>query len=226
MKTKICISLRARTLDELLKLIHEAESLNADIIEIRLDSLLSLKGFERITSETSVPLIATNRRLQEGGFKQQNEEIRIKSLIKAADAGFNYVDVELATEGISEIVTKIRDLGAEPIVSYHDFKRTPTFSDLEKIVEKEKSVGAEICKIVTTANSIDDNVRCLLLNVAFSEETKIVCFAMGEKGALSRILAPIFGAYFTYASLKEGSETAPGQLSISSIKELYHTLGV
>jgi 3-dehydroquinate dehydratase type I len=53
----------------------------------------------------------------------------------------------------------------------------------------------------------------------------LVCFCMGEKGKVSRLLSPMFGAYFTFASL-EGDSTAPGQMSIAEMRNAYALLGV
>jgi len=49
---------------------------------------------------------------------------------------------------------------------------------------------------------------------------------MGEAGVISRILSPLFGGEFTYASTKTGSESAPGQLTIAELREIYRVLGV
>jgi 3-dehydroquinate dehydratase len=35
----------------------------------------------------------------------------------------------------------------------------------------------------------------------------------------------MFGAFFTFASLEQGSETAPGQMSIQEMKTAYTLLG-
>ena len=226
MKIKLCVPVMAKTAYNLIPLIRRAEALGADIVEVRLDYLDSPKGIDEIPEHASVPLIATNRQHEQGGFKPQDEELRLHTLVEAAEAGFRYVDVELTAKDLKAIVSKVRDAGAKPIISYHDFAKTAKLPELEEIVEREIKAGAEVCKLVTTAKTVSDSVACLLINIMFSEETKIVCFAMGEEGILSRVLAPIFGAYFTYASLQEGLETAPGQISISEIGELYSKLRV
>jgi len=226
MKVRVCVPVRAKTVSELVPLIERAEASGADIVEVRLDYLDRLDRIYEIPEYASVPLIATNRQYEQGGFRSQDEEVRLRTLIEAAEAGFHYVDVELTAKGVKSIVPRLRDAGAKPIVSYHDFTRTLRMAEMEDIVEREIAVGAEVCKLVTTAKETPDSVICLLLNLMFSDETKIVCFAMGEKGRLSRVLAPIFGAYFTYASLQEGLETAPGQISISEMKRLYSELRI
>jgi len=225
-KIRICVPLAAYNPLDLVPLIERAESEGADLIEIRLDYMEKLEGVEKLVEHTSVPLIATNRQHQEGGSRVQDEETRIKNLIEAVESGFQYADIELMTKDVADVASKLRDLGVEPIVSFHDFKSTPSQDELEKIANIQIESGAELCKIVTTANNIEDNLTCLQLLSKISRTTKLVCFAMGEKGVLSRALSPIFGGYFTYASLESGMETAAGQISISELKSLYRILGV
>ncbi|MEM2936330.1 MAG: type I 3-dehydroquinate dehydratase, partial [Candidatus Bathyarchaeia archaeon] len=151
---------------------------------------------------------------------------RVQTLIDAAELGFQYVDVELITNALKSTIEKLRKGGSGVMVSFHDFKGTPNLTEMEKIIRSEMEVGADICKLITTANEAVDNVPCLLLNWNISKITKVVCFAMGERGTVSRTLAPIFGAHFTYASVEEGRETASGQLSITNLRKLYRSLGV
>ncbi|HID18614.1 TPA: type I 3-dehydroquinate dehydratase, partial [Candidatus Bathyarchaeota archaeon] len=49
---------------------------------------------------------------------------------------------------------------------------------------------------------------------------KLVCFAMGKLGLPSRILSPIYGGFFTFAALRRGLETAPGQLTIEELRSV------
>jgi 3-dehydroquinate dehydratase/shikimate dehydrogenase len=49
----------------------------------------------------------------------------------------------------------------------------------------------------------------------------VVGIAMGEEGLVSRVLGPRAGAAFTFASLEDGVETAPGQVTARTLRELY-----
>ncbi len=49
---------------------------------------------------------------------------------------------------------------------------------------------------------------------------------MGEHGKVSRLLSPLFGAFFTFASLEQGNETAAGQMSINEMRAAYALLGI
>jgi 3-dehydroquinate dehydratase len=48
---------------------------------------------------------------------------------------------------------------------------------------------------------------------------------MGELGKVSRLLSPLFGGFFTFASLERGNETASGQMTIQEMKAAYELLG-
>jgi len=226
LKIRVCVAIAAERTSEAIDQIKKAESLGADLMEIRLDYLRDFEELDKIVKATSLPLIATNRQYEQGGRRRQNEDQRVRALLDAAKLGFQYVDVELTTSALRSTIEKLREKGSGVMVSFHDFKGTPNLTEMEKIVRSEMEVGADICKLITTANEAVDNVPCLLLNWNMSKITKVICFAMGEKGTVSRALAPIFGAPFTYASVEEGRETASGQLFITSLRKLYRSLEV
>jgi len=230
-KPRICVPLPAERLFDLAPMIGRAEDSGADLIEVRLDYLQGdilsqMDDVKKAISKASAPLIATNRLQSQGGKRAQKEDQRIQTLVKAAEVGFQYVDVELATANIVVVTKKIRDSGSKPIISFHDFKSTPTDSEMEGVVNSESKAGASVCKLVTTAKTLDDSVRCLLFTQRISKVTDIVCFAMGGQGVLSRVLSPLFGGFFTFSSLDTGLETSTCQIPITELKELYRKLGV
>jgi 3-dehydroquinate dehydratase type I len=227
---RICVPLPVEKLSDLTSMIKRAENAGADLIEIRLDYLKDtqsqLDAVKEVISQVSVPLIATNREQSQGGKRVQKEELRVQTLVKAAEEGFQYVDIELTTASLETIVKKILDCGSKPIISFHNFKGTPSDSEMENIVNSQIKVGASVCKLVTTAKTLDDSIRCLLFTQKMSKFTDIVCFAMGSQGVLSRILSPLFGGFFTFSALEAGFETSMGQTSLTELKDLYIKLGV
>jgi 3-dehydroquinate dehydratase type I len=110
-------------------------------------------------------------------------------------------------------------------VSFHKFNGSLSLSELNNILEREISSGAEVCKIITTAKQMEDNLTTLNFTSTASSKTKLVCFCMGELGKISRLLSPMFGGFFTFASLERGSETAAGQMTIQEMKSAYALLG-
>jgi 3-dehydroquinate dehydratase type I len=224
---KICSVITARNNQELKDMIKKAENSKADFIEIRFDYLKSRDvQIREIRKLTSIPLIATNRHPSEGGASSKSEKQRVNLLLDASKADYDFIDIELITPHVEEITKKIKELGAKVIVSSHNFLSTPSVSALTRLYGMELSAGADVCKIVTTAKSMEDNLTCLHFLNKHSKKGNIICFCMGKLGITSRILSPLFGSKFTYASLEHGKESAPGQLTVSQIRELYRMMGI
>ncbi|MCW3998292.1 MAG: type I 3-dehydroquinate dehydratase [Candidatus Bathyarchaeota archaeon] len=224
MKPKICVSLLPRTNMEALSLIDKAETLDPDLIELRLDFLESTINFSELVAHGNKPKIATvltKNQEKKPNITGPNQQ---KILLNAAKHGFEYVDVGLSSPNLKFFIKKINALDCTSIVSFHDFTGSLPLNDLGKILDKEISSGAEVCKIVTTANQIEDNIAILDFISQKSATTRLVCFCMGNLGKISRLLSPFYGSFFTFASLEKGSETAKGQLTIQEIKEIYKIL--
>jgi 3-dehydroquinate dehydratase type I len=197
-----------------------------DLFEIRFDMMEGVTPIAKIRQVTDLPLIATNRRRSEGGFFRGTEEARIETLANATQDGFDYVDIELNTRNLGRLVRSFKQEGARVIVSCHNAKNTPEPLALESTLRRERDADADVCKIVTTARSYADNLRCLTFLNKHARKTKLVCFAMGGMGMLSRALSPIFGAYFTFASSGVRKQTAAGQIPVSSLRNLYDGLEI
>jgi 3-dehydroquinate dehydratase type I len=223
-KAKICVSILPKNHTEALSLINKAETLDPDLIELRLDFLGPTINFDELVAHGNKPKIATVFSIEKEtkpnitGVDQQN------ILLKAAEHGFNYVDVGLSSTNLKSFIKQIKALGCTPIVSFHDFVGSLPLVELEKILDEEISSGAEVCKIVTTASKIEDNIVLLDFVSKKSANTRLVCFCMGSLGKISRLLSPFYGSFFTFASLEKGSETARGQLSIQEMQEIYKIL--
>lgn len=220
---RICVVVATSNDAEAIDTIRRTRPFLPDLIEIRLDYMKTLGDLRLIREATGIPLIATNRPSNRGGNVAGSEADRIARLLRACESGFDYVDLEIDIEGVEELAKKIKSLGAGVIISFHDFEATPKKERLEEILRDELSAGADICKIVGTSNTPGDNLAYfnLLLDNA---DVEIVSFGMGIAGVLSRVLSPLVGGTFTYASAETGSESAPGQLTISELREIYRMM--
>ena len=226
MTIRICVSILPKTTTEALRLIEKAEESKADLIEVRLDCLEDYSEMADLAVHGKTPKIATNISSTRQGRFSGTETERQHMLLTAAKNGFEYVDVELANPKLKNIVKEMNEVGAKPIVSFHDFEKSPSISELNGILEREIASGAVVCKIVTTAKRIEDNLTLLDFTSTASSKAKVVCFSMGELGKVSRLLTPLFGSFFTFASLERGSETASGQMTIREMKTAYELLGL
>lgn len=224
MTEKICVSILPKTNIEALNLIEKAEDAKADFIEIRLDSLETSRNLTDLTAHTKIPLIATNKLKTEGGNFSGTHNQRQETLLKAAKNGFQFIDLDLTDLKLKEQIREFADNGANTIVSYHKYDGPFTTKEMQRILNEQLNSGATICKIISTAKKIQDNLTVLNFVSENAVKTKLICFCMGEIGKTSRLLSPIFGAHFTFASLEKGSETAPGQISIKEMRTAYSLL--
>jgi 3-dehydroquinate dehydratase I len=188
-----------------------------DLFELRIDMIG--EGWEEIAGWLNKPWIACCRSKQEGGRWWGDEAKRIEILSRASKLGATVVDIELSAEGLNQAVEAIRG-SSRCMLSYHDYEKTPPVAELEDIVLRQIAAGAELCKIITTAQSMDDNLALLGLIGKFRSR-KMVAFAMGVQGSLSRVLCPLVGGSFTYGSMAPGKESAPGQMTAADLRKIY-----
>ncbi len=221
MKPLICVAVTGRNTEQTITRIQGLSS--PDLIEIRFDYSLELIDPSQIRDATETPLIATNRPAYQGGLSKEAKEGRHRTLYEACEAGFEYADVELAAPGSGDAVKRVHDAGSRCILSHHDFEATPTLEELNRLHARAKSMGADVVKLVGTATCYDDNIIYLAY---LSAKPGNVSFGMGLHGVPSRVLSPIMGGAFTYASTGEGEESAAGQLTLSKMRELYEDMGV
>lgn len=209
---RICVPI----VDKELAPIKAAELL-VDLFEVRID-LIGV-GWPEVAGQIGKPWIACNRRVEEGGRGDRDESKRLAELLRAVALGAAIVDIELETDNLKEIVPVIKDK-AECLISYHNLAGTPPLAELKAIVRRQIDAGADIGKVVTTARHFADNLAVMELIKAFPE-IKIVSFAMGDLGVASRILGPLIGGEFTYASVEPGRESAAGQLPLAELRKIY-----
>jgi 3-dehydroquinate dehydratase type I len=211
-KPRICAVIVNRNLAA----IREVEPL-VELFELRID--LIGNGWQEVARQLKKPWIACNRMAQEGGNWQDSEARRKEELLKAIQLGADIIDVELATKNLERVVSLIKKR-ARCLLSFHELEKTPPLDNLKKIVKRQLAAGADICKVVTTAQRFEDNLTVLKLISEFPE-TSVVTFAMGPLGLLSRILSPLVGGNFTYATIEKGWESASGQVTATDLHKLY-----
>ncbi len=224
MTPNICVSIKPKTTIEACDLIGKAEAAKANFIEVRLDSLEQTRKISELSGSTKIPLIATNKLPSEGGNFAGTHNQRWETLVNAAKNGFQYVDLDLTSMKLKEKIVDLQDLGVKTIVSFHRFTEAFSAQELQRILGEQMSNGADVCKIIGTAKHVQDNLTALNFVSENASKTKLVCFCMGEQGRISRLLSPVFGAFFTFAALEQGSETAPGQISINEMRTAYSLL--
>jgi 3-dehydroquinate dehydratase type I len=237
-RVKVCIPVVGPGCDEALKQINSAAPL-ADLLELRMDLMTAgnLKELVREIRRNPFPvkIVVTNRRREESGPQpvlenKKNDRERIAVLQEAVLLGVDYIDLELGTpvdlrESLKVLIGE--RLGrTQLIISCHDFSSTPSDAALEDLWRACREAGARVIKIVTFARTMADNLRVLrLIPWSLGKGQEIVAFSMGDLGKISRIMAPLLGAHFTFATLGQDTATAPGQLTAAELFRILEILG-
>lgn len=197
-----------------------AKKLGADLLELRID-LLDVEA-RKILPELKrlgLPLIITNRMMQEGGAWKGNEVQRVQKLISFlpfADA----VDIELCAEKRDDVIEKAKSLEKTVIISTHDFQRTPGSDVMMGIINESFEAGADIAKLAVMPHSFEDTLR--LLEVTLHSKGAVCTIALGDIGMHSRVIAPVYGSVMTYGYVD--IPTAPGQFRVDELKYILKIL--
>jgi 3-dehydroquinate dehydratase/shikimate dehydrogenase len=224
---RVCVSIGGGSPGQLVE--RAAAALEHEsFLELRLDSLaeplLAVATIGSLLAEhPDAQLVATCRRTVAGGGFTGSVEAELAVLLAAAEVGCSIVDLALeSSEAMRldqhrEFRKALDAAGALLLVSYHDYQKT---RDLQFTLQRLRRHQPDLIKLVSTATSLSDNLPILRL-LGQQHGCPLVAIAMGEAGVSSRVLGPRAGGLFTFASSGAGSETAPGQLSASTLRDLY-----
>jgi 3-dehydroquinate dehydratase/shikimate dehydrogenase len=243
MPTLVCVPITVLEIDAALADANEAKLLGADIVELRIDSYfpgsegdsedqLRLNELKRLIAECPLPVILTCRSATEGGDYDGDEADRVSLLEKLCintDHPPAYLDFELACyQKSANIRQKInlcvdhpkqeRDVRTRLILSMHDFDGRP--KDLmRRLSDAWAEPAASVVKFAFRARSIRDNLE--IFEILRDAPKPTIGLGMGEFGLMSRVLAPKFGGFLTFASLRDEAATAPGQPTIADLLGMY-----
>ncbi|MEM2921150.1 MAG: type I 3-dehydroquinate dehydratase [Candidatus Bathyarchaeia archaeon] len=207
----------AKTISRMSRKAEEALDLGADLVEFRVDFLdeSELKRLNDLIPAFANISIVTLRDSDEDGHFVGQIGNKLKVLKEASGSGAEYIDLEFKHVRFSK---ELRDGKAKLILSWHDLEYTPPNNHLRrKIASMLKS--SDLAKIVSKANDVEDSLRILELYSDFPAN-RLLAFAIGKYGVLSRVISPLLGSPFVYACLP-GEPAAEGQLSVNSLRCLY-----
>ncbi len=184
-----------------------AANRKGNLMELRLDLLHNptFSQIETLRKEARLPLIFALRRAKE-----------LQEILQLSTLKPDYWDLEhdIPLPFLKELKEKFPAI--KLIISYHDWKCTP--ADLDPIFHEMQNRPADLYKMATMASSTLDSLRMLLY---IQQKAPFVGICMGEEGQLSRILAPLVGSPWTYAVVKEGQHSAPGQMRADELRQIY-----
>lgn len=210
---KVIASLTGPTAHALLEQASAATP-HADWLEVRLDLLDDARRDLAPLRHLGMPLLLTLRSRSEGGRDESSAEDARRQLLRHAAPG-DFLDWELKR-------------GAPPawpvaqlLISHH-IQGTLTGEDLHDALPPLISRPAGFYKLIFAAERLEDCLKARdLLAHARRDAIPLICFAMGEAGVPSRLLAPAWGSAATFGNPPGAPVAAPGQLDVALMSGLY-----
>ena len=161
---------------------------------------------------TGTPVLVTIRLAAEGGGWTRPDAERLP-LYREAVAFASLVDVEAASPIARDVTALAHDAGRISVVSHHDFARTPSLAELERIVETCFAAGADVAKVATLVATAADRDALLALLARYGDRLCVI--GMGGPSAELRVELPARGSRLAYGYLD--APTAPGQISAADM---------
>ena len=208
----ICVPIKKKTFKDCLQSFKKAQKIG-DVVEIWFDSFSAGGEIKDLFKIKSKPILYK----VEGTDKDFQKVLQTNSI--------DYIDLDLSTP--QNVIKKIKydQPKVKIIISFHDFKKTPSLKMLEKISDEMIKIGADIVKIATFANNFKDSMTILeLLSGLTARNIKAICLAMGKEGEFTRTAGQFLGNYLMYAPLSEGEKTASGQITAQKFKKILKSI--
>jgi 3-dehydroquinate dehydratase type I len=217
----ICVSIMEA---DVVSMVAAASKAPTDIVELRLDALSDFSGLSALKKIKKKKIVACMPSWEGGSF-HGSEAARARILFSAIPLS-DYVTVELRADKalLDALLMDAKKAKVKSIIAYHDFKSTPSKEKIISILNDEKSAGADIAKVAFMAKDDADVLRLMQALVELRDDPAfklpIIAVSMGEAGKISRVVAPLLGAYLTYAAPSKGKESAPGQLTFDEVNKI------
>ena len=237
---KICVPLTAADREQLQQQLEQVCAVPHDMVEFRADYYeaaeleTGLEGLLKLIREKigNKILLFTFRTGAEGGERRiAFEEYRELNLRAAASKMADFVDLELfallgAQEEPQAFVRKLQESGCKVIGSSHDFSGTPDTQEMIGRLVRMQELGMDMTKLAVMPHNRQDTVRLLDASVQMWEQfadRPYVTMAMGDNGAISRLIGHFSGSAVTFASA--GSASAPGQIAAQTVQDYLNLSG-
>ena len=220
----ICVSIQEPSFEKCKQMMLSLAAKGSDrIAELRADLC-------RFTPEQVSLLVAANpHTIVTSRVESENPSLSFNRLCAAIEAGAEYIDTELEYPDDLQLQlrNRARSAGTKLIVSWHNFSATPPLKQLLEVYRSCAEKGADVVKIVTTANSLIDATRTMRLYRSVARLPRkrgnrppLAAFAMGSAGKFTRYLSLKLGSPLSYTYPDGAKATAPGQYSESQLAAL------
>lgn len=189
-----------------------------DLFELRLDCMADAVDQLQLTlPKLRRPLIITARHAQEGGARKLSLRQR-RDLLTRFLSHAKYLDVELrSAPALRRLLAIAATKKVRRIISFHNFKSTPSPRVLAAKARAARAHRADIFKVTTRTDTPMELQRLL----DFMRNTRmgipLTVMGMGKLGGMSRLLLARAGSALLYASLGPAINIE-GQLPLEQLR--------
>ena len=191
-----------------------------DLFEVRLDRLVGMADdVEKVLPRLRTPLIITARDPREGGANKLRLRQRRDLLARFLNHA-DYIDIELrSARALKSLLANDKTKKVRQIISFHDFKSTPSARLLVAKAQNAKALRADIFKVATRADTPTELRRLLEFITKNRVNVRLTVMGIGRLGDISRVLLARAGSVLIYASLGPATDVE-GQLSLEQLRAL------
>ncbi len=224
--------LKSDTPEELVREIEEIKAFGTDTLGLQIDGMKpEFRTKENVRTvfdaANGMPVYVTNYRMNN---PSADENELAKGLLDAADCGKALLDMRAdmfdprdgeftvdptAVGKQTEFIREAHARGAEVLMSTHVFGRFVPKAEVKKIAHAAHARGADISKIVTTANSPEELQQNLELITELKREMPIpfLFLCNGTHCRIHRIYGPMLGVCMYLAAVRENNKGSQPYLS-------------
>jgi 3-dehydroquinate dehydratase-1 len=225
----VCVPLVGKSREAILAETRNLSNIAPDIIELRTDAWDCIENssdaaslLAEVRGMTDMPIILTCRGHWEGGVKEVSERAKDALYGEAIDKKLvEFVDKELkyGETILTDLKARANAKGVSVILSYHDFRETPSREFIYSQLAQQIRCGADVAKIALTPQKEEDVLTLLGATLAVRRDfpdTPLIAMSMGELGMHSRVVGGLYGSDLTFAVGSAAS--APGQIPAAQMR--------
>ncbi|KAH6821802.1 hypothetical protein C2S53_016814 [Perilla frutescens var. hirtella] len=225
----VCTSLECETREEMLTSMELAKKEGADIVELCVGSLSfsHISEVEHLFNQRNLPSIVSFGCTKQRRRHSVTETAWLQILKRAVAMGVEFVEINHEVRAW-EIINELKRQLSNTKVIISNYVNTGNFTTekLGDLIVEMQSTNADVIKLVINVDYITDVApifhmlaHCQLGMGVIGMQVPLIARAVGERGLISQLLGPKYGAFIVSGSLNGKSE--PGLPPLVSIKQIY-----
>ena len=241
-KTKIIVPIVAASREAILAEASTFHSIPVDVVEWRIDLYEGVRDTAAVIETAGmlqdvlkdIPLLVTYRSAVEGGKTQ--EEIDndlspeaygdlLQAVCESGKADLVDVEIFIGDAVVKQVIDAAHANGVKVIASNHDWKGTPSQSDIVYRLRKMQDAGADIPKIAVTPTCKKDVITLLAATEEMASnfaDCPLITMSMRGMGGISRMVGEALGSAMTFGAAAKAS--APGQIDVKALSVVLETI--